>query len=60
MMQETDSFGSVGNRNAEKRNEDDILERGETTPILHRSEKTIDLGKRIIKYQQAAGAGRLP
>ncbi len=30
-----------------KRNGDDVLERGETTPILDSSEKTIDLGKRL-------------
>ncbi len=32
-----------------KRNEDGILARGETTPILDSSEKTIDLDKRITK-----------
>ncbi len=30
-----------------KRNRDDILERGETTPILDSSEKTIGLDKRL-------------
>ncbi len=30
-----------------KKNGDDILERGETTPILDSSEKTIDLDKRL-------------
>ncbi len=43
-----------------KRNGDNILERGETTPILDSSEKTIDLEQTITKYEQAAGAGCLP
>ncbi len=43
-----------------KRTEDDILEREETTSILDSSERTIDLDKRITKYQQDSGAGCFP
>ncbi len=41
------------NRKQKKRNEDDILERGETTPVLDSCEKSIDPDKLITKYQQA-------
>ncbi len=50
MAQETDSFSLMScqkQKGRKKRNGDDILERGETTPILDSSEKTIDLDKRL-------------